>query len=69
MNIQKNGYPLSISNLLILILNKELDLHSEVDTSSGCVFNFRDPGYSAESGGYHPVEIRLDEHARIQYLR
>ena len=68
MNIQKNGYPLSISNLLILILSKEIELHSEVDTSSGCVLNFRDPDYSSESGGYHPVEIRLDEHGRIQYL-
>jgi hypothetical protein len=51
MNIQKTGYPLTISNRLISILNKEIELHSEVDTSSGCVLNFRDPDYSAESGG------------------
>ena len=68
MNIQKDGYPLAISNRLISILNKEIALHSEVDTSSGCVLNFRDPDYSAESGGYHPVEICLDEQGRIQYL-
>ncbi|MBV7315422.1 DUF2787 domain-containing protein [Shewanella sp. NIFS-20-20] len=23
--------------------------------------NFRDPDYSAESGGYHPVEVRLEK--------
>ena len=68
MNVQKDGYPLTISNRLILILNKEIEQHSEVDTSSGCTLNFRDPDYSAESGGYHPVEIYIDEQGRIQYL-
>ncbi|WP_349591087.1 DUF2787 family protein [Alteromonas sp. NFXS44] len=24
--------------------------------------NFRDPDYSAETGGFHPVEIRLEKH-------
>lgn len=68
MNIQQTGYPLAISNQLILILNKEIERHSEVDTSSGCIFNFRDPDYSAESGGYHPVEICIDEQGRLLYL-
>ena len=68
MNIQKDGYPLAVSKRLISILNKEIEQHSEIDTSSGCVLNFRDPDYSAESGGYHPLEICLDEHGRIQYL-
>jgi len=68
MNIQKTGYPLSISNRLISILAKEIEQHSEVDSSSGCIINFRDPDYSAESGGYHPVEICLDENGRFQYI-
>ena len=68
MNIQKTGYSLTISNRLISILNKEIERHSEVDSSSGCIINFRDPNYSAESGGYHPVEICLDENGRIQYI-
>ncbi|MDO9256331.1 MAG: DUF2787 family protein [Bacteroidales bacterium] len=68
MIIQQTGYPLAISKKLILILNNEIELHSEVDTSSGCIFNFRDPGYSAESGGYHPVEIYIDENGRFQNL-
>ena len=68
MNIQKTGYPLSISNRLISILSKEIERHSEVDTSSGCIINFRDPDYSAESGGYHPVEICLDAQGRFQYI-
>lgn len=68
MNIQKDGYPLSISNRLIAILNKEIERHSEVDTSSGCILNFRDPDYTAKSGGYHPVDIYLDEQGRFQYF-
>lgn len=27
------------------------------DMSSGFILNFRDPDYSAEHGGYHPVEV------------
>lgn len=26
------------------------------------VLNFRDPEYCADSGGYHPVEVRLSKH-------
>lgn len=29
------------------------------DTCQGVALNFRDPEYSAENGGWHPVEIRL----------
>ena len=68
MNIQKTGYPLTISNRLISILTQEIERHSEIDSSSGCIINFRDPDYSAESGGYHPVEICLDENGRFQYI-
>ncbi len=68
MIIQQTSYPLAISNTLILILNKEIQLHREVDISSGCIFNFRDPDYSAEGGGYHPVEIYIDENGRFKYL-
>ena len=30
--------------------------------------NFRDEGYSAESGGYHPVEIRIESDGTISYI-
>jgi len=68
MIIQQTGYPIAISNKLITILNKEIQLHSKVDISSGCIFNFRDPDYSAERGGYHPVEICIDENGCFKYL-
>lgn len=37
------------------------DLISKHDTSQAITLNFRDPNYSVESGGYHPVEIRLEK--------
>ena len=39
-----------------------------VDTSETIALNFRDPDYSAESGGYHPVEIHVDSNGDIQCL-
>ncbi|HEY8095563.1 MAG TPA: DUF2787 family protein, partial [Methylobacter sp.] len=68
MIIQKVGYPLSISDQLVLILTHEIEQHSEGDISSGCIINFRDPAFSAESAGYHPVEIRLNKLGRVQYI-
>ncbi|MDP5136717.1 DUF2787 family protein [Rheinheimera baltica] len=40
--------------LSILLMNREDKEPREA------VINFRDPNYSAERGGYHPVEIRLE---------
>lgn len=68
MNIQQTGYPVAVSKQLVAIIDKELELHNDVDTSSGVIINFRDPDYSAESGGYHPVEICVDALGRIQYI-
>ena len=30
------------------------------EASQALTFNFRDPDYSAEYGGYHPVEVRIE---------
>jgi len=34
----------------------------------GAMINFRDPAYSAEDGGYHPVEIALNGVGRLYYI-
>jgi hypothetical protein len=68
MVIQKAGYPLSVSDQLVLILTHEIEQHSEVDMTSGCIIHFQDPGFSAESAGYHPVEISLNELGHIQSI-
>jgi hypothetical protein len=67
MQIQSAGYPLPVSQKLVTLLQRELD-KSDLDSSSGVTFNLRDPDYSAESGGYHPVEIFVDEQGQIQYI-
>ena len=67
MNIIQTGYPVAVSKQLVAIIAQELEA-SCIDASSGFILNFRDPDYSAESGGYHPVEIAVDGHGRIQYI-
>lgn len=67
IHIQATGYPLSISKKLVTIIQQELD-KSDIDVSAGVTINFRDPDYSAESGGYHPVEIAVDGEGRILYI-
>ncbi|MGR5061193.1 DUF2787 family protein [Vibrio rotiferianus] len=42
------------------VLNMVVDRsHKLTSSTQSLVINFRDSSYSAESGGYHPVEIRL----------
>jgi hypothetical protein len=58
-----DGCVMPISNQLIQILNTELKkAYPTLQYFSSLIaitFNFQDPDYSAELGGYHPVEIRL----------
>jgi hypothetical protein len=53
----------SVPEKLLSILNTELAKLTEPQSDSlGITFNFRDPDYSADKGGFHPVEIRLNKH-------
>ena len=56
-----------ISDDLIKIIEEEV-ASSDIDLSSGVVINFRDPDYSAESGGYHPVEIAVRGDGTLLYI-
>ncbi len=38
------------------------------EQAGSCVLSFRDPGYSAENGGYHPVEIMVGSGGDIGYI-
>lgn len=69
------GCVLPISNQLIQILNTELkNTYPTLQDFSSLIaitFNFQDPDYSAELGGYHPVEIRLTHDAsrfKLDYI-
>ncbi|MEH6578996.1 MAG: DUF2787 family protein [Amphritea sp.] len=67
LQILVDRYRLPISSELVQLLEKALIGHTPdrgQDRAIAVTFCFRDPNYSAESGGYHPVEIRLQlEHS------
>lgn len=64
MTIHQSGLRLPIAQVFSQLLLHELDnsvINSVIDltTVRAVTINFRDPLYSAETGGFHPVEIRL----------
>ncbi|QLE30256.1 DUF2787 domain-containing protein [Vibrio parahaemolyticus] len=54
---------LPVSKQLHTLLSEQLTVHlltnEALTTSRYLVFNFRDKSYSAEEGGFHPVEIGI----------
>lgn len=64
MTIHQSGLRLPIAQAFSQLLLNELDnsvINSAIDLTSvrAVTMNFRDPLYSAETGGFYPVEIRL----------
>ena len=58
--IALNGLALPVSDEFAQLLLQQLSQATEgIDTLTSATINFRDPEYCAESGGYHPVEVRL----------
>ena len=70
MQIQTNlNYPVAVSKKLVEILQKHLN-EADKNLAEGdmVTISFRDPDYSAEKGGYHPVEVGILDSGRIQYI-
>jgi hypothetical protein len=67
MKIITKGYALHIEKALIQIIEKEL---AKVNTTASLntILNFRDSTYSATEGGFHPVEIMINDKGQIQYI-
>ena len=57
---EQHGLPIAeeLVHLLNAILASKVP-DRKGDRAIAATFNFRDPSYSAEAGGYHPVEIRV----------
>ena len=56
----RDGFALPVDQALLILLNQEVaKTELNIDRLTQLTFNFRNPGYSAEQGGVHPVEIRL----------
>ena len=56
----RDGISLPVCQALLALLSQEAE-RTDLDLGrcTQLTFNFRNPGYSAEQGGVHPVEIRL----------
>ena len=67
MNINTTNLPWPLDRRLINLLQQEIGA-AEASTSSGVVVNFRDPDYSATTGGYHPVEISVAADGCVRYI-
>jgi len=56
----RDGFALPVAPTLLALLEQEVT-HTALDLArlTQLTFNFRNPGYTPEQGGTHPVEIRL----------
>tara|TARA_R110002167_G_scaffold110673_2_gene281282 strand:- start:832 stop:1269 length:438 start_codon:yes stop_codon:yes gene_type:complete len=75
LSINVDGLVLPVSDDLVALLSRIVSEQglpsSRLEVATSITLNFRDPTYSAESGGYHPVEIRLgrvNQHFRFEYI-
>jgi hypothetical protein len=57
IRIKYEGLAVPVSPMLTLYIADLLISHKN---EKAVTINFRDPNYSADEGGYHPVEIRLE---------
>mgnify|MGYP002700406789 CR=1 FL=1 len=57
IRIKHEGLALPMSPMFTLYI---ADLLAPYENKSAVTINFRDPNYSAYDGGYHPVEVRLE---------
>ena len=56
----RDGFALPVDQALLVLLNQEIaKTELNIESLTQLTFNFRNPGYSVEQGGVHPVEIRL----------
>ncbi|MGL6464931.1 DUF2787 family protein [Aeromonas hydrophila] len=56
----RDGFALPVAQALLALLNQEVaNTGLDQERLTQLTFNFHSPGYSAEKGGVHPVELRL----------
>ena len=67
MRIQMYGYPLAVGHLFGTILGVEI-AKADVRPETGACIMFRDSSYSAETGGFHPVEVAVGSDGRIRSI-
>ena len=68
MKIREGLYALPMEAAFIQLLTQETIQFQKDSASSMTVLNFRDPQYSAQRGGYHPVEVGIGKEGSIMYI-
>ena len=68
MKIRTDHYALPMETAFAELLTSELAQTTTSNDASITVLNFRDPDYSAQHGGYHPVEIGVGMDGGIIYI-
>lgn len=67
MNVTLHSGVLPLNPLFVGILDSHL-ARVEGGANTAVVINFRGPDYSAETGGFHPVEVSIDCNGRVRYV-
>lgn len=65
MQLHCNNLPWPIDKRLIRIIN---DAVATVEAEDGVTITFRDPDFTPESGGFHPVEFALNREGELRYV-
>lgn len=67
MQLRTETLPWPLDREFHSLLQEELK-KADISTSSGAVISFRDPDFTPETGGFHPVEIAVAPDGSIQYI-
>lgn len=67
MTIDQQAFPFPLSDALVKILNEEIG-RAQLPAGTELTLSFRDPDYSPQTGGFHPVEVRVNARGQIQYI-
>jgi hypothetical protein len=67
MKINIENCPIPIKRAFVDLLEAEIK-KSGINPQHGVIINFRDPDYSPETGGYHPVEVMVSKSVTIAYV-
>ena len=60
IRINHEGLTVPVSKSLVNYLSMLLANKGVSESTGSITFNFRDPSYNNEDGGFHPVEIRIE---------
>ncbi len=64
MTVDTKSCPYFLHPRLVELLNKKIGRYN----NQTLTLNFRDPQYSAEAGGFHPVEIMILPTGQLNYI-